>query len=41
MTEPSKIFYSCFSRNEATGKPTLIYSTYGDQGFFIYDIKVV
>ena len=38
MTEPSKIFYSCFSRSETTGKHELIYSTYADQGFFVYDI---
>lgn len=35
----AKIFYSSFAYNEETKETRLVYSTYKDQGFFIYDLK--
>lgn len=37
-TTPAKIFYSTFIHSEKTKGTKLIFSTFDDQGFYIYDI---
>lgn len=39
LSQKAKIFYSSFIYNEETKKTKLVYSTYEDQGFYIYNLE--